>query len=152
MLAQAVFILAIIAVGIPISYWTRRIDMSGFELWLPMAILISIGISPLVGFLVGLSIVVLSWFVFPFHLIGMMLMMVCLLIFCYMTNLFTFTEANLVKNVLIIVVGYNIVSNAILFPIWPNPMSIVKFFAFSTWLTWLITSQWGWKLVTWLGA
>ncbi|MFH1786214.1 MAG: hypothetical protein ABH829_00975 [archaeon] len=150
MIQQALFVLCVIAAGIPLSYWVRRVDMGGLELWLPMGILVSIGISPLAGIAVALTIMVVSWFLFPFNLMGLIIMGVCMVVFCYLTGLFTFTEASIVKNVLLLVVAYNIVSNVVLYPIWPNPMSILKFFAFSTWLSWLITSQFGWKIVTWL--
>ena len=60
--------LVLVVIWIPLSYWVRIIQLQGFEIWLPFGIIIGIAISPLVGFLFALTILIGSWLVFPFDL------------------------------------------------------------------------------------
>ena len=147
MLLQILTLLALIAAGTFLSYWMRRVEMSGFELWLPFGLLFSIAISPMAGILFALSILIASWFLFPYHPQWIAVMGVCLGITFYLTTFFTFTPANFVMQSLYFIIFYNIISNiaALFFGI--DLLRAAKFFILSTWLSWLIYARFGWALV-----
>ncbi len=147
MLPQILAMVGLVAAGSFLSYWMRRVDMSGFELWLPFGLLIAVAISPLAGFLFAMAIIVASWFLFPFHPQWVAIMGACLAVTFYGTNFFTFTSLNFTTQAMMLIVFYNIVSNMASVFVGIDPLRAVKFFALSTWLSWLIYGGYGWQLV-----
>ena len=152
MLAQVLATIALIAGGTFLSYWMRRVDMAGFELWLPFGLLIAVAVSPIAGFLFAVSILVASWFLFPFQLQGVAVIVGCLAVTFFISTLFTFTAATFVVNAMMLIVLYNIVSNILAFFVGISPLRIVKFILLSTWLSWLVYSRYGWELVEFFAA
>lgn len=147
MLLQIFSILVLIAIGIPLSYWVRIIQLHGLELWLPFGIVIGVAISPLAGFLFALSIIVGGWLIFPFGLNTLALEVSVLALTMLMVTLLAFSPATLVFYSILLAVFYNIVSNALFAFVGFDPLKAMKFAAFSIWITWLVTSQWGWAIV-----
>lgn len=152
MLLQLLFIFALIPACAFLSYWARRANLQGFELWLPLSIVFSFGISPWVGFVFAMTVVFISWAAFPYELQGLAIMALCLLPTLLASSLFSVSEANFVQSALLLTLAYNIVSNAAYLVMMGNWFNALKFFAFSMWVSWLLYSNFGWQLVTWLSS
>ena len=147
MISQIFAMVILIAIGIPLSYWVRKAQLDGFELWLPFGIIIGIAISPVAGFFFAIIMKVGAWFVFPFDLNTLGILTFDLAVTMFMITLLSFTPATLVFYSVLLVVFFNIISNILFLFLGFDPMKSMKFAAFSIWLTWLITSNWGWGLV-----
>lgn len=152
MLLQLLALLAIIPLGIQLSFIARRAAMHGFEIWLPLAILVSFGISPLVGYIVAMMIVIGGWVLWPFELENVGLMAFSLALTCWATSLFTLTAGNLVLLCMALTAFYNLISNGIYLFLSGNWFSMFKFIILSIWTSWLIYQHIGWEFVTWLMA
>ncbi len=152
MFLQFLFLAVLVPAGVFLSYWTRRANIQGFEIWLPFSIILSFGISPLVGFVFAMTIIIASWFLFPFELQSVAIMGVCLLATLLSSSFFTVTQSNFLWVAMLLTVSYNIVSNAIFVLLMANWFNALKFFVFSVWLSWLVYSNFGWQLVLWFSA
>jgi len=136
--------------GATLSFWTRRMDLQGVEVWLPLALILSYGMSPLAGFIVAALIIVISWFMWPYQLQYVFWMVVCLAVLVFVTKFFPVSQASFIKTALTLTIGYNVVSNVLMLITGGNPLNIIKFAVISTLLSWAIYARVGWQLVTWL--
>ena len=147
MFLQLFFLTALIPACIFLSYWSRRANLQGFELWLPFSIILSFAISPLAGFVFAVLVLVGSWLVFPFEFQYMAIMSGCLFATLFSASFFTVTQANFIQVAMLLTLGYNIVSNVLFLVLLCNWFNVLKFFVFSMWLSWLVYSNFGWQLV-----
>jgi len=146
MIAQVLSLLGILIIGILLSYWVRIIQLHGLELWLPMGILLTLAISPLAGFLFAAIIIIGSWVIFPFDLRTLVLELFTLGITLYTLSIMP-VSSNLVLYSTLVAVLFNILTNIAFLFLGFDPMKALKFAAFSIWLTWLLTSNWGPQLL-----
>jgi len=114
-LQQILILLGIVAGGSFLSFWARRFDMSGFEIWLPFSILIAYAVSPLAGLLVAISILAISWALFPYQLHYIVIMIACLAATLYSIGFFPLAKATFLQTALLLTAIYNIISNIIMF-------------------------------------
>ncbi len=152
MILQLIALLAIVVLGIQLSFIARRSAMHGFEIWIPVGILVSFGISPLAGYLVSMMIVVGGFVLWPYQIENLGIMATCLAVACWTTSLFTLTETNLILICMAITILYNLLSNAVFILMFGNWFSILKFVILSIWTSWLIYQHIGWEFITWLAA
>jgi hypothetical protein len=144
---QILILLGIVAGGSFLSFWARRFDMSGFEIWLPISILLAYAVSPMAGVIVAVSILIISWALFPYQLHYIVIMAACLGGTLYTVRFFPLAEATFLQTALLLTFIYNAVSNFIMFFTGGNVFSIVKFFMLSMLMSWLIYSKIGWEFI-----
>lgn len=149
-LQQILVLLGIIVGGTGLSYWARRFDMSGFEIWLPFSIIIAYAISPSVGIMVAIITIIASWALFPYQLHYIVIMAACLILTLYAIPFFPLANATFLQTTLLLTAIYNVISNVIMFFTGGNLFSIVKFFMLSMLMSWLIYSKIGWELFLFL--
>lgn len=152
MILQLLALVVIIGLGIELSFIARRAAMHGFEIWLPLAILVSFGISPLAGYIAGMLVVLGGFFLWPYALENIAIMGTFLAAVCWATKMFTLTEGNLMLVAMGLTVAYNAVSNTIYFLKFGDLFSTLKFVVLSLWLSWLIYANIGWQFVSWLAS
>ena len=144
--------LCIVAVGIFLSYWVRIIQLQGLELWLPFGIVLSIAISPLAGFGFAAVIILGGWVLLPFDL-RTLIMELCILGIClYSTSLLPIAAGSLVFYSVAVAVLFNALTNIVFLFLGFDPLKALKFAAFSIWLTWLFTNNWGIWLLEFFAA
>lgn len=140
-------IIVLVIIAIPLSYWVRIIQLHGFELWLPFGIVLGISISPLAGFLFALTVIVGAWLVFPFSLTTVVQELSALAVIMALIQFLPIAPATFVFYSVLLAVLYNMITDILFIFTGFDPLKGMKFAAFSIWLTWLITSKWGWGLV-----
>lgn len=129
------------------SYWARKYGTHGLEIWLPVAIILSYGISPVAGLIVSSLILIFSFVLFPFAIHYLGIMILCLAGLCFSTLLFPVTAVNFAIIALALTIAYNIISNLVMFFAGHNVMHLIKFALVSTFFSWLIYIKAGWWLV-----
>jgi len=135
------------AVGSVLSFWARKYNIQGLEIWLSLAIILSYGKSPVAGLAIASLIIILSWAMFPYPLQYVLVMIVCLAALCFSTIIIPVTAVSFVKTALILVIVYNVFSNVILAFTGGNVANITKFALLSTVFSWFIFLKIGWWLV-----
>tara|TARA_Y100000310_G_C20685763_1_gene818845 strand:+ start:2132 stop:2599 length:468 start_codon:yes stop_codon:yes gene_type:complete len=144
----AILVLIVVTVlGALMSFWARRSGIHGLEIWLPLAIILSYAISPLVGLIVVILILVGSFFLFPYPLHYLVIMIACVAGLCFSTLMFPVTAVSFVKTALYMTIVYNVVSNLIMFIIGHNVVHLFKFALMSTFFSWFIYLKLGWWFV-----
>lgn len=132
-----------------LSFLARKYGVQGLELWLPLAIIISYGISPVIGLIVSAVMVIVSFGLFPYQLNQIGVILVCLAITSFMTLIFPVTSAAaFISYAMYLTIGYNIVSNLTMLFTGTNPLNLVKFAVISLFFSWFIYIKAGWWLVT----
>jgi len=138
---------AVTGVGSVTSFWARKYNIQGLEIWLPLAIILSYGMSPLAGLVVASLIIIISWAMFPYPLQYVLVMIVFLAALCFSTIMVPVTAVSFVKTALILVIVYNVLSNFILAFTGGNIANITKFALLSTVFSWFIFLKIGWWMV-----
>jgi hypothetical protein len=142
-----IVLLFLSAGGALLSFWARRSGIHGLEIWLPIAIILSYSISPVVGLLVALLMLIGSLILFPFALHYLLIMIACLAGLCFSTLMFPVTATNFVITALWLTIAYNVASNLIMFFIGHNVVHLIKFAIVSIFFSWLIYAKVGWWLI-----
>jgi len=142
-------ILAVIAViGTLLSFMARRYDIQGLEIWLPLAVILSYGISPLAGLIVAALIIIASFIMFPYQLHYVVIMIACVAGLTFSTVLFPVTEANFVTTAIWLTIAYNVLSNLIMAFTGGNIANLFKFAILSIFISWFIYLKAGWYVIS----
>ena len=131
--------------------WLRRYDMSGFEMWFPIGLLISYAISPLAGFAIAVIMLVITWALHPYGLHHLAITAAGFGGTFYIATIFfpITAEAFLFQTMLVAII-FQIVSNAF-YILTKYPLTrIARFAIVNLFLCWLIFSKVGFELVQWL--
>ncbi len=150
-LQQTIFLFALVAGGGYLGYWFRRFDMSGFELWFPMGLVVSYAYGPLGGFFVGASIMLITWALFPYGLHHMAISMASMGgVFVIAAHFFPMTAETFLVNGMILAVIFQTVSNAFYILTKYPWIRIIRFIVTNLFLCFLIFNYIGWDLIQWL--
>ncbi|HIK00748.1 TPA: hypothetical protein H1016_04365 [archaeon] len=149
--AQILFLIGITIGGGYLGMWLRRFEMSGFELWFPIGLLVSYAINPLIGFIVAFSILVITWALFPYGLHHLAITAASFGIMFYIAKLyFPVTAETFFMQAMYVAIIFQIASN-IFYVLTKYPwIRIFKFIILNLALSYLIFSRFGWQLVQWL--
>jgi|ETN02SMinimDraft_2_1059926.scaffolds.fasta_scaffold111969_1 hypothetical protein len=147
-LFSTIFLLASFVVGGGLlSFWARRSGAHGLEVWLPLAVMLSYAISPIVGIIVSSLILILSFILFPYAIHYLAIMIVCVIGLCFSTLMFPVNAITFVKVAVILTLSYNFASNLIMFIIGHNIIHLIKFALISTLFSWFLYLKFGWYFV-----
>ncbi|HIK02420.1 TPA: hypothetical protein H1012_01065 [archaeon] len=149
---QILFFIALIAGGGFFGYFARRFDMGGVELWLPFGIIIAYAVNPLIGFVIAVATMLVSFGFFPYSLHYLVIMAGSLAVAIFATILMPVTAANFIWNAFILAMVYNIISNSIFLFLGYPIFRALQFIMLSLFLNWVIFWKIGWQLVEWLKA
>ena len=149
--AQIAFLIAIVLGGGYLGMWLRRFEMSGFELWFPIGLLVSYAISPLIGFIVGLAMLVITWALHPYGLHHLAITAASFGGMFYIAKVyFPVTAENFLFQAMLVAAIFQIISNAFYILTKYPLFRIFKFVLLNLLMSWLIFSRFGWKLLLWL--
>ncbi len=129
------------------SYWARKYGIQGLEIWLPIAIILSYAISPLVGLIVASLMIIISFFMFPYQLHYIVIMIACLAGLTFSTLMFPITSATFIKTAMTFTIIYNLASNLIMFMTGGDAQGIIKFALISTFFSWFLYIKAGWWMI-----
>ena len=150
---QIVFLVALIFGGGYLGYWFRRFEMSGFELWFPMGLIISYAYGPLTGFAIAFSIMFITWMLFPYGLHHLAISAASFgVMFFVAVHFFPVTAENFLINGMIVALIFQGISNIFYFLTGYPWVRIIKFIITNLFFCFLIFSKFGWVLVQWLIA
>lgn len=139
----------IVILGSIMGFWMRRFEMQGFELWLPMSIIIAYAISPLTGFIVAMLMVIISFMLHPFNLPNCAVMTICLAGIVAGTALFPVTEENFARIGMLFVLAYIAVSTVLTSILGYPLIRNAKFILLAIFFNYLLFTQVGWKILLW---
>ncbi len=148
---QILFLIGVVVGGGYVGMWLRRYDISGLELWFPIGLIVSYATSPLMGFIVGFSILGITWALHPYGIHHMAISAASFGIVFYIATIFFPVNAqNFLYQSMIVAIIFQIASNA-LYIITRYPLTrIIRFVIVNLFLCWLIFSKFGFGLIQWL--
>ena len=152
MIEQTLFLIGISVLGGVMTNWMRRFELHGLEPWLPLGIIVTYAMGPMAGFIVAMSIISISFVLFPYPIHWLGLMAVCLAVTFYLARFFPVTEATFFMNAMLLTVIYLIIST-ITTTITGYPLNrTFKLVMLAFFFCWLIFSRLGWDLMQWLAT
>jgi len=148
---QILFLIGITLGGGYLGMWLRRFEMSGFELWFPVGLIVSYAINPLAGFLVAFSMLTITWALFPYGLHHLAITAASFGAMFFIAKIYFLAGAeNFLWQAMTVAIIFQIVSNAFYILTKYPLFRIAKFVIINLLLCWLIFSRFGWQLVQWL--
>lgn len=148
---QILFLIAAVIGGGYLGMWLRRFEMSGFELWFPLGMIISYAISPLVGFIVAFSMMAITWALFPYGVHNLAITAVSFGAIYFIGKIyFPITDANFFMTAMILSVIFQGVSNIFYFLTGHSWFRIIKFIVLNLLLCAVVFMKFGWQLLQWL--
>ncbi|MFH1424832.1 MAG: hypothetical protein ABIG20_04115 [archaeon] len=150
MFYQLLALIGLVMIGGFLEFWMRRFEMQGVGIWLSFGLILTYAFGPLWGFLFAISILIISFVLFPYEIQGLFIMGITLAGTLFAATFFDITAKNFLLNSMMIVIGYNIVSNIIWMFMGSNWFRLVKFAMLSILFNYLIFSKLGWAILMWV--
>ena len=149
--AQILFLVGITIAAGYAGIWFRRAELSGLELWLPIGLIISYAINPLVGFAVAFSIMIITWTLQPYGLHHLAISAAFMGgAFYFAPILFPVAEKTFLLNSMLVAVIFQAVANGFYIVTGYPLIRIARFVAVNLLFCLIIFSKIGWQLLLWL--
>lgn len=148
MLTPILIVSGSVLAGIIVSCVARLFELKGLQIWLPASIILAIGWSPIIGFLVAAAVLLVSFAIKPYPPATLAIMLLLLFGTLQSIQLFAITQSNFVLIAMILTTVYVIVTNIVLSFIHPDFKSVILFIVFTIPISWIIYAQLGWSIIS----
>ena|GEM_PF-1872640 len=151
MITQQLFIVAMVMIGGYLGMRFRKMDISGLEFYLAFGILATYAYSPFWGAVVGSAMMLVALVLYPRGIERFWIPVVCMAATFYLgARYLPMTQGTFVMNSMILVIGYNVISNLAYMLTGYDWFRAFRFIVISSFLNFIILSRIGWDLLQWL--